>query len=95
VCLGFSDEYGSWKTIWMFRCNSAMLVVESFEKSLSSRVICPEVGVRWRARRRPVVDFPHPVSPTRPRVSFGAHAEADVVNRLHVAPARAGRRCRL
>jgi hypothetical protein len=45
VCLGFSDEYGSWKTIWMFRCTSAMLVVESFERSLSSKVICPEVDL--------------------------------------------------
>ena len=66
---GFSDAYGSWNTICMRRrmARSSRPATDSMARP--SKRIVPDVGSRRRSTRRPVVDLPHPDSPTRPSVS--------------------------
>src|ERR1022692_1081761 len=65
---GFSDPYGSWKIICISRRNGRMLRRDSVVMSCPSKVTFPDVMSCSRTMQRASVDFPHPVSPTRPRV---------------------------
>src|SRR5665648_273097 len=69
VMRGLRDAYGSWK----MNCTSRRYDCSDFPRkrstSVPSNVIDPRVGSRRRMRHRPVVDLPHPDSPTRPSVS--------------------------
>ncbi len=69
VRLGFSDEIGSWKIIWMcvrlWRISSS----ERSARSTPLNVTLPEVGRGNWMIARPLVDLPQPDSPTSPRVS--------------------------
>ena len=66
---GFSDAYGSWNTICSRRRSARSSPPESFWISRPSKRITPDVGSSRRSTSRPVVDLPHPDSPTRPTVS--------------------------
>ena len=68
---GLREEYGSWKTICIWR-----RVVRSASPSVRvmsspSNRIEPESGSSSRIARRARVVFPHPDSPTSPRVIPG------------------------
>ena len=66
---GLSEEYGSWKTICMRRRKRRSTEPFSSVSSVPSSFTDPPVGrTSWRMPR-PVVDLPHPDSPTRPSVS--------------------------
>ena len=86
---GFSEEIGSWKIIctWVrsVRRSPRLRVVSS----VSPKRIRPEVAFSTWTMARPVVDFPHPDSPTRPRVSPWRMVKRDAGDRLHrrAAPA--------
>ena len=69
VIRGFSDAYGSWKTIWMSRRTGRICRRLSFVMSLPSKKIFPEVGSISLMIVRPSVVFPQPDSPTTPSVS--------------------------
>ncbi len=66
---GFSEAYGSWNTICMSRrtprSSSPPMVVSSRPRNFTE----PDVGLCSCRMARPVVDLPHPDSPTTPRVS--------------------------
>src|SRR3989454_987789 len=66
---GFRDSYGSWKIIWTFRRNSFSSGPFRVAMSVPRNSMWPDVGVSSRTRSRPVVVFPHPLSPTTPRIS--------------------------
>jgi hypothetical protein len=66
---GFSEAYGSWKTICRSRRTSRMDRASSPISSRPSKTTDPEVGVCSCRIARPVVDLPQPDSPTTPRVS--------------------------
>src|SRR2546427_11094634 len=66
---GFRDSYGSWKIIWTFRRNSFSSAPCREAMPVPRNSIWPDVGVSSRTRSRPVVVFPHPLSPTTPRIS--------------------------
>ena len=68
VFLGFKEENGSWKMICIL---VRILLIWSFPSeriSSPSNRISPSVGSTILKIARPVVDFPHPDSPTTPRV---------------------------
>ena len=67
--LGLSEAKGSWNIIWIFFLNGINSFGDNFVKSLSSNITFPFVGCVRPIMLRPVVDFPHPLSPTRPKVS--------------------------
>ena len=67
--LGFSDEIGSWKIIWMFVRTVRMSLPWSVVSSCPWKLMEPLVGRGSCMIARPVVDLPHPDSPTRPSVS--------------------------
>ena len=69
VCLGFSDEYGSWNTIWMSLRSGRIWPIDRCETSRPSNRIVPAVGSSRRVSSRPVVVLPQPDSPTRDSVS--------------------------
>ena len=69
VIRGLSDAYGSWKTIWMLRRSSRISVALTESISLPLNRTEPDVAGSRRSSMRPVVDLPHPDSPTRPSVS--------------------------
>ncbi len=69
VCLGFSDEYGSWKIICISRRSGRMAPARRCVMSRPSKMICPAVGSMSRVSMRAVVVLPQPDSPTMPRVS--------------------------
>src|SRR5262245_40749569 len=65
---GFSEPYGTWKIIGIARRNGRMARRDRLVMSRRSNVTVPDVtGVR-PAMHRASVDFPQPVSPTRPSV---------------------------
>ena len=63
---GLSDEYGSWKTIWMARRSSALRLGPS---SRPSKRTVPAVGTNWPTMHLATVVLPHPDSPTSPSTS--------------------------
>jgi hypothetical protein len=68
---GFSDAYGSWKTIWISRRSGRIAARLSPTSSRPLYLTEPSVaGCRLRIAR-PVVDLPQPDSPTSPSVSPG------------------------
>src|SRR5450631_3195273 len=69
VIRGFSDEYGSWSTIWMLRRTALNALPDSAAMSSPWKKIWPSVGSSSRISSLAVVDLPHPDSPTNPRVS--------------------------
>ena len=69
--LGFSDAYGSWKTIWMSLRNGRSCLLLMDVSSRPSNFTEPDVGLCSCRIARPVVDLPQPDSPTRPSVSPG------------------------
>ena len=71
VCRGFSEEKGSWKIICILRRSGTISLRERWVMSSPSNSIVPSVGSSSRIIVRPAVDLPHPLSPTRPRVSPG------------------------
>ena len=66
---GLSDEIGSWKIICTCVRSRRRSLRFSAVTSVPSKVILPDVGLSTWTMARPVVDFPQPDSPTRPRVS--------------------------
>ena len=64
VCRGFSEEYGSWKIIWMSRRSGRICAGDRWVMSRPSKTICPPVGSSSRVISRPVVVLPQPDSPT-------------------------------
>ena len=66
---GLRDSYGSWKIIWRSRRKSNISRGVSEAISAPSNKMNPSVGVSSREMSRPVVVFPHPLSPTSPRIS--------------------------
>src|SRR5262245_50777177 len=69
VIRGFSEENGSWNTIWTWRryafsCSRSRLLIDRPSKTMS-----PDVGSSSFMIIRPVVVLPQPDSPTRPTVS--------------------------
>src|SRR5580704_10714700 len=66
---GLSDPYGSWKIICMPRRYGRIADLDSLLRSAPSKMRRPAVSGYRRMIERASVDFPHPVSPTRPRVS--------------------------
>jgi hypothetical protein len=69
LCRGFSDEYGSWKTICIRRLSGRSSSSFRCVMSWPSKTIEPSVGSYSRRIARPTVDFPQPDSPTSPSVS--------------------------
>src|SRR5215467_1638591 len=67
--VGFSDEYGSWKTPWI--CRRTLLAVSPRGSSmLDPRYrMSPPVGLYSPSSKRPKVVLPEPVSPTSASVS--------------------------
>ncbi len=68
VCRGFSDEYGSWKIIWISRRSGRIRPCRKWVMSTPSKTMLPPVGSSSLVSNRPVVVFPQPDSPTRPSV---------------------------
>jgi len=66
---GFSEENGSWKMICICRRCGRNAVLPNRVMSSPSSLIVPAVGSTNRKTVRATVDLPHPLSPTRPRVS--------------------------
>ena len=83
LCRGFSDEYGSWKIIWMSRRSGRSRRVGRCVMSSPSKRTVPPVGSSRRVSSRPVVDLPQPDSPTTPSVSPRWTREARAVDGLH------------
>ena len=74
VCRGFSDEIGSWKIIWMLGAAAR----SSLPPSWPGRGPRAAPDRRWAGELHdgpPVVDLPHPDSPTNPSVSPGARSK--------------------
>ncbi len=69
LCRGFSDAYGSWKTICIRRRSGRRSFCERVVMSWPSKTILPPVGSYSRRMVRPTVDLPQPDSPTSPSVS--------------------------
>ena len=69
VIRGFSDAYGSWKTIWRSLRTGRSSRLERFVMSRPSKRILPAVGSKSLMIVRPSVVFPEPDSPTTPSVS--------------------------
>jgi hypothetical protein len=69
---GFSDEYGSWKTIATSRRSRLSSPPRAVVMSWPAKAIEPDVGSSSRAISRAVVLLPQPLSPTSPNVSPGA-----------------------
>ena len=77
--LGFKDEYGSWKIIWI--CLRYLFISLFLRFRIStfslprSKYICPSISTSGAVSLRtfkialPTVDFPEPDSPTIPKVS--------------------------
>ena len=68
---GFSEAYGSWKTIIISRRTGRISARERFVMSTPSKMILPPVGSSRRMMQRAIVDLPQPDSPTTPSVSPG------------------------
>src|SRR5262245_28412730 len=69
VMVGFSEEYGSWKTPWICR-RTVWAVSPRWSSMLDPRYkMSPPVGLYRPRSSRPNVVLPEPVSPTRARVS--------------------------
>ena len=67
--LGFNDDMGSWKIIWIFK-NVCARVMESMSNiGCPQNLRCPALAGKIPASIRPSVDFPHPLSPTTPSTS--------------------------
>ena len=66
---GFSDAYGSWKTICISRRSGRSSRALSRAIDRPSKRTSPEVGSSSRTIVRPSVDLPQPDSPTSPSVS--------------------------
>ena len=66
---GLSDEIGSWKIIWSLVRSRRRAPERHVVSSTPPRFTEPRVGLITWATARPVVDLPHPDSPTSPRVS--------------------------
>ncbi len=66
---GFSEEYGSWKTIARFRRRPKSFPLSAAIRSSPWKSTDPAVGSSSRMSVRPSVDFPQPLSPTSPIVS--------------------------
>jgi hypothetical protein len=66
---GFSDAYGSWKTICSSRRTSRIRRREKPVMSWPLKMILPSVGTSSLMTVRPSVVLPQPDSPTRPSVS--------------------------
>ncbi len=65
---GLSEPNGSWNTICIRRRISRSSRLVAATTSAPSKRTEPEVAGSRRSTSRPVVDLPHPDSPTRPRV---------------------------
>lgn len=74
VMRGFSEVYGSWKTIWMLRRTVFIDLAESLVMSSPLNVIRPDVGSSRCTSIFATVDLPQPDSPTMPSVSPAARS---------------------
>ena len=85
---GLSDEMGSWKIICICgrsrRSSSPPMSVSSDP----SKLTVPPVGRLICMTALPVVDLPHPDSPTRPRVSPGRTSKLTSDTAWTLAPVR-------
>ena len=66
---GFSEEIGSWKIICTCVRSARRSPRLRLVSSVSPKPIVPDVAFSTWTIARPVVDLPHPDSPTRPSVS--------------------------
>ncbi len=66
---GFSEVYGSWNTIWMFRRTALRPAPDSLEMSSPLNRTWPEVARSRFISTLASVDLPQPDSPTIPSVS--------------------------
>ena len=85
VCRGFSEEYGSWKIIWMSRRSGRIRLADRWVMSRPSKTIRPPVGSSSRVSSRPVVVLPQPDSPTSAECLAAPDGEGQPVDRLHRA----------
>src|SRR5262249_21904776 len=69
VIVGFSDEYGSWKTTWTRLRNRRRADAPPSTIDVPSKRMSPDVGRSSCNRSRPSVLLPDPLSPTTPSVS--------------------------
>ncbi len=69
VMRGFSEVYGSWKTIWMLRRTAFSARPDSLVMSSPRYRICPPLGFSSPTSSLATVDLPQPDSPTIPSVS--------------------------
>ena len=85
VIRGLSDAYGSWKTIWNRRRIFDSSLPDVFVSDWPSKRTSPDVGSMRSRSMRPVVDLPHPDSPTSPSVSRRFTVEGDAGHGGHRA----------
>ena len=69
VIRGSSDPNGSWKMIWAPRRNLRKAGPSRSRIASPPMRTLPPLGSISRSSKRPAVDFPQPLSPTRPSVS--------------------------
>ncbi len=85
VIRGFSDAYGSWKTICMSRRTGRICLRLYAVMSAPLKTIFPPVGSVSLMIVRPSVVLPQPDSPTTPSVSPRRTLEVDTVHSTHLA----------
>src|SRR6266542_368470 len=79
---GLSELYGSWKTTWMSSLSRRRCLRGMPTSSAPSKRIEPEATSTRPRMARPMVVFPEPDSPTRPRVSCGRMSKETSCNAL-------------
>ena len=85
VMRGFSDAYGSWKTICISRRTSRICLRLRSVMSRPLKMILPLVGSVSLISVRASVVLPQPDSPTSPSVSPGLDREVDAVDGVDLA----------
>ena len=85
VIRGFSDAYGSWKTIWMSRRTGRICRRLYVVMSVPSKTIRPAVGSISLMSVRPRVVFPQPDSPDDAERLAALDGEVDAVDGAHLA----------
>ena len=90
VILGLRDENGSWKIICISRrsplsCERGSVATLTTSPSSERKLISPSVGSTTLRMHREVVVFPHPLSPTSPRVSPSLMLKVTSSTRAYIA----------
>ena len=95
---GLSELNGSWKMTWIFWRKVLSPSPDIAARSSPWYRMLPAVGSSSRSRQRPMVVFPHPDSPTSPRVSprwisklTSSTALTSATTRLMRRPSRTGK----